>query len=250
MKTSWVTLFLISFSLIKGYGSESPAADTLLKHIQKKVNAAFAQCSQNKNANELTTLEKKLSERKEPVAQYWRAYTLFYEALCLIRTGNKKESSEKTDQGIKVLEGIKNKGAEEYALLAYIQGFSIQFTGVMRAAAVSSKVTENVEKALALDKENLRAWYVRAKHDYHTPKVFGGGKLTEESLTKAIALEEKNMNNPYLPTWGKEKAYALLVSFYTDNKRVAEARKVLEAGLKLYPQDYKLREHEKSLAGK
>lgn len=250
MKTRLLALFLISFSLTRGYGSEVLAGDTLLNHIQKKVNTAFQKCFQNKNTNELIAIEKKLSGMKEPIAQYWNAYTLFYESLYHIKIGNKRASFAKIDQGIKVLEGIKNKGSEEYALLAYMQGFSIQFTSGMQAGIISSKVNENMEKALELDKENLRAWYIRASNNYYTPKAFGGGKLVEESLTKAIALEEKNINNPYRPTWGKDMAYGLLVSFYVDNKRMTEAKKTLEAGLKLYPQDYKLREHEKSLSGK
>jgi len=248
MKTKLATLFLISVSFTSGYGC---AADTLLNRIQKKVDAAFLKCFQNKNTSELKAIEEKLSALKEnSVAQYWNAYALLYEAIYNSQIRNKKASEEKIKQGVKALEGIKKKGAEEYALLAYMQGFSIQFTSGMSAGIISTQALENIEKALELDKENVRAWFVRGSHNYHTPKAFGGGKLAEESLTKAIALEEKNINNPYRPTWGKERAYYLLVSFYMENKRMDEAKKTLEAGLKLYPQDYPLKEREKALAGK
>ncbi|PGH40229.1 MAG: hypothetical protein CRN43_04235, partial [Candidatus Nephrothrix sp. EaCA] len=77
-------------------------------------------------------IEEKLSALKEnSVAQYWNAYTFLYEAIYNSQIRNKKASEEKIKQGVKALEGIKKKGAEEYALLAYMQSFSIQFTSGM-----------------------------------------------------------------------------------------------------------------------
>lgn len=140
---------------------------------------------------------------------------------------------------------MNNKNSEDYALLALTQSFYIQFTSGMAAGVLSSKITRNAEKALKLDSTNLRGWYVLGSNDFYKPASFGGGKKVEYYLKKAISTVPKSIKNPYLPTWGREYAFELLIRYYIQNKKMNEARKYVQMAEKEYPNSYFIGEYKK-----
>lgn len=241
----FLSFLLLSSLLVEGI-AHPVAEDSLLFNIQTKIDGALADCFKNNSGASLSALKEKLSGISN-ISKYWKAYTYYYEAIFYLRGEDKKIAPKKLEAGIAILEKMPDKNSDDYALLSLMQGFSIQFAGEM-AATISSQARKNVDKAIKLDKNNTRAWFVRGSQDYYTPKMYGGGEVAEESLKKAIELPDKNKNNPYLPTWGKSQAYGLLVSFYLTNKRLPEAKKVLAEGLKLFPNDYMLKKNEKKLS--
>ncbi len=103
-----------------------------------------------------------------------------------------------------------------------------------------------------MDKENLRLYYVQGKIDFHTPKQYGGGKITEKALKKAIELSEKNTQNTQptwgkaielpekntqntQPTWGKEQAYSTLIAYYLRENQKEKAKIYYNKALKIFP---------------
>ena len=144
---------------------------------------------------------------------------------------------------------MKNKNSEDYALLAMLQGFSIQFKG-MKAMFISRDIKKNLKKAIAIDSTNLRAYYVFASNDYHTPEKYGGGKKAEEYLLKAISLPAQKIKNDYLPSWGKEEAYEMLIKLYIKKEKWELAKKYYKEGIKKFPESYTISQLATQLIGK
>ncbi|HKJ31480.1 MAG TPA: hypothetical protein VKA34_06610 [Balneolales bacterium] len=253
MKSKLFIIILLLFSTSNVFAETTHTSDdSLLYHVQGKIKNAFLNSFQSHNPAKLETIEKKLKNFKNTnrIVQYWRAYTLCYESIYHIKMGNKRASLKKLKKGINILKIIKTKSSDDYALLAMMQGYAIQFSGGMHAAVLATKAKRNAQNAVDLDKKNVRAWYVQGLNNYHTPKQFGGKTIVKICLTKAISLKEENRQNPYLPTWGKVQSYGLLVTFYINQKKFAKAQKVLKTGLKKYPDNYTLKQDEKTLADK
>lgn len=89
------------------------------------------------------------------------------------------------------------------------------------------KIKDNLEKSIAFDKNNLRAYYVNASYDYYTPKEFGGGQKSDRLLLEAISSPSATSPSPFAPSWGKEDSYRILIEFYIKNDNEETASKYL-----------------------
>jgi hypothetical protein len=149
-----------------------------------------------------------------------------------------KRAENIIETGIDKLTDIKQKTSEHYALLALMQSFSIQFSPGIQAAFISKKVKDNAEEALLLDSLNLRAYYVLGSNDFYTPEQYGGGRKAESYLKKAVSLPDQTVKNPYLPSWGKNSAYELLIWTYIKKQEYNLAKQTYNEAISLYPNDY------------
>ena len=77
-----------------------------------------------------------------------------------------------------------------------------------------------------------------ASNNFYTPKKYGGGKLVEKYLLKAISLPTQKTPNQYLPSWGKEESYEMLIKYYIQNKKWDLAKQYYEKGIKECPKSY------------
>lgn len=227
--------------------------DTLLAGIQNKIYDVFVQSLLSKDNNSLSKLSNELAElnkvKKQKLILYWQSYLQFYSSIYYLNSGDKKTAEQEIDKGIDWLKEMKNKNSEDYALLAMLQGFGIQFKG-MRAMFISGDIKKNLEKAMAIDTTNLRAYYVYGSNDFYTPEKYGGGKETEKYLLKAISLPVQKIKNDYLPSWGKEEAYELLIKFYIKNKKWDFAKRYYQKGIKKFPKSYTINQLASQLVGK
>ncbi len=216
-------------------------SDSLLMGIQQKIADAFVLSLMTKNNNELNQLSKKLeliyNQKKQPLILYWRAYLQFYSSIYYLKKGDKKMAEKEVDKGIDWLTNLKSKNSEDYALLAMLQGFAIQFKG-MKAMFISGDIKKNAKQAMAIDPTNIRGYYVYASNDFHTPKKYGGGTEAEKYLLKSIALPAQKIKNKYLPSWGKEESYELLIKIYIKQEQWDVAKKYFQEGIKAYPKSY------------
>ncbi len=222
---------------------------SVLDSIQHKIESAMYECFSTGNTKPLDNVYNQLNQikPKNNIVAYWMAYVNYYQAVFLVKTKDKKESQTKINEGIVLLEKQRRKNSEDYALLALLQSFSIQFKSGMAAGILSSKVVDNAEKSLELDSLNIRAWYVLASNDFYTPESFGGGKNTEKYLKKAVSIPEKPHKNPYLPSWGREYAYDMLIRFYIKNDKLDDARETLKSASLLFPNSYIIKQYENKL---
>lgn len=228
-------------------------SDSLLVGIQGKIYDAFVQSMMTRDVKPLSELRLKLEElnevQKQNLILYWRSYLQFYSSIYYLEVGDDKTAEKEIDKGIDWLEAMKNKNSEDYALLSMLQGFSIQFKGI-KAMFISSKIRKSAKQAIAVDSTNIRAYYVYASNDFYTPEKYGGGKKAEKYLLKAIALPAQKVKNDYLPSWGKEESYDMLIKLYIKKKKWETAKKYFAQGIKEYPQSYTLKQLASKLVGK
>lgn len=216
--------------------------DTLLNKIQQKVLDAFVNAKIIQSDKGLVSLEQALlhfnMNNKNSIIIYWYSYACYYHSI-LYMIGKENKNSEKIlDEGIKQLNNLNLKNSEHLALLALMESFSIQYASGIEIPFISKHVRQNAEKALQLDSLNLRAYFVLGSNDFYTPVQYGGGKKAEGYLLKAIKLNDQSVANPYLPSWGKNSAYEMLIRFYINHKQFDEAKKYYQEAIALFPDDY------------
>ena len=228
-------------------------SDSLLVNIQRKINNAFIQSLISKDNKPLLELTNELEElnksKKQNIILYWRSYLQFYYSIFYLEKGDKESSEKEIDKGIGWLNFIKNKNSEDYALLSRLQGFGIQFKG-MKAMFFAKDIERNAKKAIAMDSTNLRGYYVFASNYFYTPEKYGGGQDAEKYLIKAISLPDQKIKNDYLPSWGKEESYEMLIKLYIKKEKWVLAKKYFQEGIKEYPESYTINQLASKLVGK
>ena len=125
---------------------EQVKTDSLLVGIQSKIYDAFVQSLMSKDNKPLSKISSELEElyksKKQNLILYWQSYLQFYSSIYYLKKRDKVTAEKEIDKGIDWLDGIKSKNSEDYALLAMLQGFSIQFKGV-KAMFISSDIKKN-----------------------------------------------------------------------------------------------------------
>lgn len=227
--------------------------DTILENIQGKISSAFLQGIVSGDPEPLGKIYDELSKVNEESPQklidYWLSYTDYYSSITSIQSENSESAEFLIDRGIKRMKEMKNKNSEDYALLALSQGFGIQFKG-MKAMFISMQISKNLEKAKELGPDNLRAFYAAGSNDYYTPAQYGGGKKAEEYLLKALSLEDQSNPNPYLPSWGRDLAYEILLQVYIKQEKWEKAKSLYLTAHEMYPESYMINQLASKLVGK
>ncbi|WP_439185430.1 hypothetical protein [Carboxylicivirga taeanensis] len=221
--------------------SEASKTDTLLCNIEKRIYDNFLYSFRVQDITKLTELDSllEINENKQ-LSTYWKSYNQYYQSLYYLKNGNRELSQKKIETAITQLELQADKDSETYALIAFLQNYSIQFVSSVEIGELKEKINKNANEAVKLDNENLRAWYVLGNFDLHLPASYGGGQKCEEYLLKAISLKENSKEDCRLPMWGKNQAYYSLVSYYNGVGKTKKAQKKLKQGLEQYPDDYML----------
>ncbi len=216
--------------------------DSLLFRIQDNIYNTFVSSIATGNASPLTELKQKLDayyeESSIPLVRYWQSYLLYYESIFLLKSEEEKKAKASITLAIEYLEEIDEKNSEDYALLAMVESFGIQFQPGFKAPITSARVKKYAEKAMAIDPDNLRAYYVLASNDFYTPEQYGGMQKAEEFLLKAVSLPEQAIENPFLPSWGRDQSYEMLIRFYLKKEQMAEAKAAYKEAIEAYPDNY------------
>jgi hypothetical protein len=232
---------------------ENVQSDSLLVEIQSKIYNAFVKDRMSPKSDALNELSFQLENlykaKNQNLILYWRAYLQFYSSINCLAKGDNTTAEKEVNKGIELIQSIEKKNSEDYALLAMLQSFSIQFDS-SNAMYISEDVNKNVNSAISLDSTNLRAWYVFASFDFYTPEQYGGGKKAEKYFLKAISLPEQKIKNAYLPSWGKEESYQMLIQFYIQNEKWDLAKKYFQEGIAAFPKSYQINQLASKLAGK
>lgn len=238
--TGLVSLFALTNILAQTVQKNTGSAETIFFETEKKVAQKLNDCFQKANAQPLLSLAEQFEHTNKNMSDYWQAYMLFYASIYRLKTGDQKKAETLNDQAMSLLIDKKGKNSEEWALLSYLKSYSIQFKGQMKAGAISSRSTSYAEKALELEADNPRALYVLGSNDFYTPEMFGGGKKAEQYLKKCIEIITSSTSNPYMPQWGADDAYAMLLQLYQRQDKDKLVRETLDEALSDYPDSYRL----------
>lgn len=218
------------------------ALPNVLTHIQSRLAHSVP-------LDSLLTLESELGTVRTATPNaylsYWQAYVNY--RLAYAYGKDRKSAGKAADKGVSLLEGIKTKLSEHYALLSLLQGISLESASSVAIPFKAAAVASSARKAIELDSNNLRAYLALAVYDFYTPKLYGGGKLVEDNLKKAIALSPKSDANPYAPDWGQATAYWYLAKYYQNDNKLDLAKQYATAGMSKYPMNRGLQELSKNL---
>lgn len=218
--------------------------DSALFNIQNQIYQAFVQSISGADLQAMSGMEERLNRLYEAEPQnlvrYWQGYLQYYKAIYWLKNEDEKQGKKAIMEAIDLLESIDGKNSEDYAMLALAESFSIQFQSGIKAPIISARVKKYAEKAVALDPENLRAYYVMASNDFYTPEQYGGMQNAEEHLLKAVSLPEQSAPNPFLPSWGKDDAYVMLMQFYLKEDQNEEAMATYREAATAFPDNYRI----------
>lgn len=219
----------------------SHPGDSIPSDIESRIDSAFIKTQMQQNIAPLLEIRQGLEKmRDDHWAVYWTNYVSYYEAIFHLVKKDKQQSQQVIEKAIQSMNRQKNKNTEDYAFLAMLQSFSAQFAGGMEAAVVAAAAKKNAEKALKLNTDNPRAYYVLGQLDFYTPEEYGGKKMVENYLTKAIRYMDKTSGNSRAPRWGGNLTYELMIKSYLDAGNTAKARQYLAEGSAKFPGDYQL----------
>lgn len=176
---------------------------------------------------------------------YWYAYCEYRQMLCLKSRNENKGAKQHLSNAIDILETLECKSSEEYALLSHLQRYMLQYVKKKKErSSLARKMDKNIEFAFVQNDRNVRAYVVSAINDFASPRFFGGGRLGERYLLKALndLPEQTDATKKYLPRWGRREAYVALIRRYIKVKRLDEAREYLEELSEYYPNTVELSE--------
>ncbi len=215
-------------------------------NIQSKIENAFVQSQNSKSVKPLQQINQKLdkiyTQQPNRTVLYWQAYASYYTAIYYYLNKNNTLAEKTIDKAIARLERLNNKNSEEYAILSLLQGFSIQFKSIFKKMSLGRTVLKNGRLAIKKDKNNLRAYYVLGKNDFYRPERFGGGKVVEKYLKKAISLPTQQTKNKITLSWGKAEAYELLIKWYIKKNKTELAKKYWKKAKKIYPKNQQIKQ--------
>lgn len=244
MKKTTLLIGMLLLLFLPGFSQRRET--NILKNVQDKLNW---QTPKDTLIDYIKAMEQLQSGTTNPYLNYWEAYAQYrlYFEFNQENSGEKQQAEKAVAAGLKLIDEVKNKTADHYALLSLLGGLELNFTNVLMLPFRAAKVGKNAETAIEKDPTNPRGYVALGIYDYYTPKMYGGMKVVETNLKKALTLKEKNDPNPYSPTWGKPEAYLYLVKFYRHAKQMDSARKYLNEGLAHYPDFDLLRSMRKKL---
>ncbi len=115
---------------------------------------------------------------------------------------------------------------------------------------LSSTIKDNANEAISKDADNIRGYFACASNDFYTPERYGGGKKAEKYLLKAISLPAQKVKNPYLPSWGKEEAYEMIIKWYIRKKQSDKAKFYFKEASEKFPNNRRIKQLETQITGK
>lgn len=174
-------------------------------------------------------------------SKYWKSYLLYQQAVNLMSTDKFERADVPLKEAIETLKGTVPRDVEVVALLGLAAGLHLAYVPRHRIIVANNEVNGYLAEALELDASNVRALFANAVADYNVPEEYGGKRKVEGLLKDVLAKKKWSPSSGLAPRWGGREAATLIVRFYLDENRVAEARDVLVNALAVWPNDPRLR---------
>lgn len=165
------------------------------------------------------------AEKKEWLPTYYVAYCNMMVATNLMQAGNVAQCAAYLDKAQTALDAAKALAPQEseiYALQGYIYQGRIWDNPMANGAKYSPMSHGALEKAIALNAENPRAYYLKGQVVLYTPPFYGGGAQNALPLLEKAAEKFKSFQpaSPLHPVWGAG----------ANQWMIASAKKSIETG--------------------
>jgi tetratricopeptide (TPR) repeat protein len=147
----------------------------------------------------------------------WLPY--YYTGYIYVILGFKQQGSENLDEYLDIAQEninraleIKPEESELYALQGLLYQSRIMADPQARGPVYSPQATTALEKAIELDENNPRPYYLLGTNLFYTPEAYGGGLEAACPLLKTAKEKYENFTpaDSISPGWGKEYNLQLL----------------------------------------
>ncbi|TCN70567.1 hypothetical protein [Acetobacteroides hydrogenigenes] len=193
-------------AMVGAYAQDYSAdVDTLVQRMnkdQKNVNYSLY-------ASQFKSLAQTEPNRWE--ASYYMAYCKIMQAFSL--KGEQIDALlDEVDPVLAQLQKANPNESEILVLAAMSSQARISVSPMSRGMKYTQIATELLEKAIAMNPENPRAYMLKAMGIAHTPAVFGGGKDKAKPLFELAKQKFTSFKAPssIYPTWGYEMNEGML----------------------------------------
>ena len=144
---------------------------------------------------------------------------LYYQAYCQVMIGMQEKENNLKDERFDKAKNLVDKAdaispdnSEIYVLKSFIIGMMISIDPMTRGQKLGMESSMLIEKAIELNKENPRAYFIKGTSLMYRPAQFGGGKevaqpILETSIEKFTSFIPENS---IMPHWGAERARGML----------------------------------------
>jgi hypothetical protein len=119
---------------------------------------------------------------------------------------------DKADQFLKVADSLSPNNSEIYVLKSMVASARISVNPMQRGMMYGMQSGNMIEKAIALNSKNPRAYLQKGTSAFYTPEMYGGGKkLAKPDIQKASDnFKTFQPESEIHPNWGKKRAEQLL----------------------------------------
>lgn len=147
-------------------------------------------------------------------SQWHPSYYASYCRLLAALTGKKENMDTLLDLALEQIQSADQLSADNseiYALRGYIQFMKMSVDPRARMAYMQSAAAM-LDKAITLNPENPRPYYIKGQNLFYTPAVFGGGKQVAKALLEKAATKFANFKATAEldPEWGNQRNSELL----------------------------------------
>jgi tetratricopeptide (TPR) repeat protein len=201
MKKSLITLVLVSlFSFaFSNDAYEKAMSQSMEKLFQAKTIPEYVEV-----ANQFERISN--IEKTEWLPLYYASFA--YIMISFQETENAKKD-QNLDQAQKYLDQamtIDPNESELYMLQGFLYPSRIAIDPMNRGVTLMPEMNKSLDKALELNPDNPRVYYLRATMTFHMPEAYGGGAAKALPMYR-IAKEKFEIFKPkssLSPNWGKE----------------------------------------------
>ena len=201
MKTSILILALVLFSGV-GFANEAyqkAMSQSIEKLFQAKTIPEYVEV-----ANQFERIS--LIEKAEWLPLYYASYAYIMISFQEVENTKKDQYLDQAQKYLDQAMAIAPNESELYMLQGFLYPSRINIDPINRGMLYMGKMNESLDKALALNPDNPRVYYLRATMNYHMPEAYGGGAAN--ALPLFILADEKfrifKPKTEISPNWGKE----------------------------------------------
>lgn len=201
MKKLVVMLILVSLFNV-GYSSEA---------YQKAMSQSIEKLFQAKSIPEYVEVTNQFERIAATEKAEW--LPLYYASFATIMISFQEPDNAKKDsyldQAQKFLDRafvIDPKESELYMLQGFLYPCRINIDPMNRGMTYIGELNKSLDKALELNPDNPRVYYLRATMIHHTPETYGGGAVKALPLYETAEAKFKifQPKTSISPNWGKE----------------------------------------------
>jgi tetratricopeptide (TPR) repeat protein len=199
------TLFtvLLSFLLMASYAQQGRYEQAMLNALEK-----LNQASTSSEFTEAGNIFERIAQTE---TGEW--LPLYHAAHAWLIMGFTEPDLQKKDSYFDKAQGLLDRAfkiapdeSELYAMQAFIYPGKISLDPMGRGPALIGKMNEALDKAIRLNPDNPRSYYLRAVTLVNMPEAFGGGKAVAKPIFETAQQKFENFkpSSPLWPNWGKE----------------------------------------------